>query len=48
MAHASQLARLQVVEATARFRMWGIKGGAMHVVETDFCEAPEVVELLRR
>ncbi|KAK4057104.1 Nucleosomal histone H3-Lys79 methylase [Microbotryomycetes sp. JL221] len=48
MKHASALARKQVVEAESRFRMWGIKAGSMHVVEADFCEEPQVGEVLKR
>ncbi|GAA6043304.1 hypothetical protein JCM8097_001174 [Rhodosporidiobolus ruineniae] len=48
MAHASRLARLQVVEAQKRFRMWGLGGGEMQVVEADFCEHPMVGEVMRR
>lgn len=48
MAHASQLARLQVDEAERRFRMWGLDGGAMRVVEADFTTCAEVGEVLRR
>lgn len=48
MPHASQLARAQVVEAEARFELWGLAGGAMHVREANFCESPEVGEVLRR
>mgnify|MGYP002717697457 CR=1 FL=1 len=48
MPHASQLARAQVVEAEARFELWGLAGGKMHVREANFCESPEVGEVLRR
>ncbi|GAA6007285.1 histone methyltransferase DOT1 [Rhodotorula paludigena] len=48
MAHASHLARLQVAEAERRFRMWALGGGAMRVVEADFCESSEVMSVLRR
>ncbi|GAA5921914.1 hypothetical protein JCM3775_003412 [Rhodotorula graminis] len=48
MAHASQLARLQVDEAERRFRMWGLEGGAMRVVEADFTACAEVGEVMRK
>ncbi|KAM0790720.1 hypothetical protein ACM66B_004575 [Microbotryomycetes sp. NB124-2] len=48
MKHASALARKQAVEAESRFRMWGVKAGSMHVVEADFCEHPQVGEVLKR
>lgn len=46
--HASALARRQVVEAEARFRLWGLNSGKMSVVEADFCEHPLVGEVLKR
>ncbi|ORY54593.1 histone methylation protein DOT1-domain-containing protein [Leucosporidium creatinivorum] len=48
MAHASSLARRQVVEAEARFRLWGLNSGKMSTVEADFCEHPLVGEVLKR
>jgi [histone H3]-lysine79 N-trimethyltransferase len=48
MAHASELARRQVFEAEARFRLWGLSSGKMKVVEADFCEHPLVGEVLKR
>ncbi|KAI5479260.1 histone-lysine N-methyltransferase, H3 lysine-79 specific [Pseudohyphozyma bogoriensis] len=48
MAHASSLARLQVVEAERRFRMWGLSSGKMKVVEADFCVEEQVGQVLRR
>ncbi|GAA6063723.1 hypothetical protein JCM10212_001834 [Sporobolomyces blumeae] len=48
MPHASHLARLQLSEATERFKLWGLDAGAMTVVETDFCENPEVPKVLRK
>lgn len=48
MAHASSLARTQVTEAEARFRMWGLSSGAMKTVEADFCRSPEVGRILQR
>lgn len=48
MAHASSLARRQVIEAEARFRLWGLNSGKMSVVEADFCEHPLVGEVLKR
>lgn len=48
MEHASTLARRQVVEAAARFRMWGLRGGAMHVVQADFCACDEVGKVMPR
>ncbi|BGP01971.1 Histone-lysine N-methyltransferase, H3 lysine-79 specific [Rhodotorula toruloides ATCC 204091] len=47
MPHASSLARDQLAEAEKRFRMWGLGGGPMKVVEADFCEYPEVMQVLR-
>ncbi|GEM10643.1 histone-lysine N-methyltransferase, H3 lysine-79 specific [Rhodotorula toruloides] len=47
MPHASSLARDQLSEAEKRFRMWGLAGGPMKVVEADFCECPEVMRVLR-
>lgn len=48
MAHASSLARNQLVEAEKRFRLWGLNSGKMSVVEADFCEHPQVGEVLKR
>ncbi|GAA5936099.1 hypothetical protein JCM1841_007053 [Sporobolomyces salmonicolor] len=48
MPHASLLARRQVAEAEKRFRMWGLAGGAMRVVEADFCAHPEVAQVMKR
>ncbi|GAA5837410.1 hypothetical protein JCM11251_002102 [Rhodosporidiobolus azoricus] len=48
MAHASRLARMQLTEAEKRFRMWGLSGGAMKVVEGDFCSHPDVFQVMRR
>ncbi|GAA5870128.1 hypothetical protein JCM1840_003592 [Sporobolomyces johnsonii] len=48
MPHASLLARRQVAEAQKRFRMWGLAGGAMRVVEADFCAHPEVAQVMKR
>ena len=48
MAHASSLARTQVSEAEARFRMWGVSSGAMQTVEVDFCRSPQVGRILQR
>jgi H3 lysine-79-specific histone-lysine N-methyltransferase len=48
MAHASSLARTQLIEAEARFRLWGLSGGKMATVEADFCESPQVGEVLKR
>ncbi|GAA5899846.1 hypothetical protein JCM6882_005449 [Rhodosporidiobolus microsporus] len=48
MAHASRLARLQLGEAEKRFRMWGLGGGAMKVVEGDFCSHPDVFQVMKK
>ncbi|GAA5865247.1 hypothetical protein JCM8547_008329 [Rhodosporidiobolus lusitaniae] len=48
MAHASHLARLQIIEAEKRFRMWGLQGGAMKAVEDDFCDSKEIGAVMRR
>lgn len=48
MAHASSLARTQLVEAEKRFRLWGLNSGTMKSVEADFCEHPLVGEVLKR
>lgn len=48
MHQAAHLASKQVVEAEARFRMYGITAGKMRTVEADFCEDAEVQEVLKR
>lgn len=48
MPHASLLARRQVAEAEARFRMWGVSGGKMETVEADFTTHAGVHDVLRR
>ncbi|GAA5981024.1 hypothetical protein JCM11641_001433 [Rhodosporidiobolus odoratus] len=48
MAAASRLARRQVDEAEKRFRMWGLNGGEMKVVEADFCQNPEVGPVMQK
>ena len=48
MAPASSLAALQLVEATARFRLWGVNGGTMRTTLADFCDSPDVGQVLRR
>ncbi|SCV71627.1 BQ2448_3215 [Microbotryum intermedium] len=48
MAHASSLARAQVVEAEKRHKLWGVSAGKMEVVEADFCEHPLVGQVLKR
>lgn len=48
MAPASSLAAAQVLEAEARFRMWGVNGGKMQTTLADFCDAPDVGQVLRR
>lgn len=48
MPHAASLARTQVKEAEARFRMWGLNSGMMRTAEVDFCESQTVNEVLRR
>ncbi|SGY62751.1 BQ5605_C007g04730 [Microbotryum silenes-dioicae] len=48
MAHASSLARAQVVEAETRHKLWGVSAGKMEVIEADFCEHPLVGQVLKR
>ena len=48
MAPAASLAALQLTEATARFRLWGVKGGKMATTLADFCDSPEAGHVLRR
>jgi len=48
MDHAAGLAAKQVVEAEGRFRMWGLKGGKMRTVKADFCDCPEVGQVMKR
>lgn len=35
-------------EAEARYRMWGLAAGAMQVIEADFCEHPQVGQVMQR
>ncbi len=48
MEDAARLADKQVIEAEARFRMWGLKGGKMRTVKADFTNHPEVGPAMKR